>query len=134
MLLGLDATDRYADVFSALHACAAFFLLLFIYIITLFFYLSLFLNFYFIETGCISPSLHHLRSLSHYFDFFSVCKQGNVPKDAVPVEPLQGPAPPLTMKKPTGNASKGGRGSWIPPDIIKSQIVIGGNLIRLSPI
>ena len=24
MLLGLDATDRYADVFSALHACAAY--------------------------------------------------------------------------------------------------------------
>jgi hypothetical protein len=71
--------------------------------------------------GFYDFSLCHVHSSGDNFDVFSVCKQQNAPKDTVPVGTSQDPAPQPAMKKPAGKASNGGRGSWIPPNIISPK-------------
>ena len=69
----------------------------------------------------MSFSLHQVFSFADNFVVYSVCKQQNATKDIVPVGTLQDPVPQLAMKKLAGKASKGGRGLWIPPDIISPK-------------
>ena len=62
--------------------------------------------------------------------FFSVCKQQDLPKDVAPVnlEISHDSVLPVT-KKPAGKPTKGGRGSWNPPDVI--SVKISGKIFRI---
>jgi hypothetical protein len=65
--------------------------------------------------------LFQVRSFTDDFDFFSICKQRDTPKDAAPVETSHDPVPQPVTKKPAGKTSKGGRGSWVPPNVISPK-------------
>jgi hypothetical protein len=71
--------------------------------------------------GFYDFSLCQVHFSGDNFDVFSVCKQQNAPNDTVPVGTSQGPAPQPAIKKPTGKASKGGRGLCIPPNVISPK-------------
>lgn len=47
-----------------------------------------------------------------------------VPVAAVGISPDLVPRPATNLKKPAGKASKGGRGSWIPPNVISPKQVL----------
>jgi len=62
-----------------------------------------------------------VRSFTDDFDSFRACKQQNSPRDAIPAELSHNPVSQPVTKKPARKASKGGRGSWVPPDIISPK-------------
>jgi hypothetical protein len=55
--------------------------------------------------------------------FFSVCKQPDRLEDAMPIGVLHDlpVVPQPATKKYAGKVSKGGRGSWAPPNIISPK-------------
>jgi hypothetical protein len=78
------------------------------------------------KVGCIVEAIdRHLSSCSFTFPclltisfVLSVCKQQDVLKDAAPVGILHDPVSQPVTKKPAGKSSKGGKGSWVPPDTV----------------
>lgn len=63
----------------------------------------------------------------------SVCKQRDVLKDAAPVGILHDPVSQPVTKKLARKSSKGGKGSWVPPDTISPTWEAARDRKELNP-
>lgn len=63
----------------------------------------------------------------------SVCKQRDVLKDAAPVGILHDPVSQPVTKKLARKSSKGGKGSWVPPDTISPTWEAARDWKELNP-
>lgn len=93
------------------------------------------------KVECIVEAIdRHLSSRSFAFPrlltmlfVLSVCKQRDVLKDAAPVGILHDPVSQPVTKKLARKSSKGGKGSWVPPDTISPTWEAARDRKELNP-